>query len=166
MVVASDHHRASPPGWIGIIEICSSVVVACPAASANWVADRLAGLTPAQLIQPSTVDARLNPVDTLGPALLFYGRETTMATEMAGTVVGPLGIGDARVQSVIEDATDHERDEAGIEDTTSGVYVGRDSGGCVCLAGVAATGCTHLRAHRRLTSRLRVRRPDCQRRAR
>ena len=76
LVVASDDHRASPPGWTGIIEVCGRAVVVCPSTSADRVAARLAGLTAEQVIQPSVVDALLEPDDTLGPALLFYGRPT------------------------------------------------------------------------------------------
>lgn len=88
------------------------------------VAVRLAGLTAEQLIQPTVVDALLAPVDKLGPALLFYGRGTITAAARTGSVIGPLEIDDPRVQSVIEEATPAERDEADIEETTSGVYVG------------------------------------------
>ena len=124
LVVASDNHRASPPGWAGIIEVCGSAVVACPVTMADRVAVRLTGLAAEQLIQPTIVDALLDPVDTLGPALLFYGRETITAAAKTGSVIGPLEIDDPRVQSVVEEATDAERDEADIEETTSGVYIG------------------------------------------
>ena len=123
LFITSDDHRASPPGWVGIVEICGRAVVASPTAKASQVAGRLAGLTPEQLIQPSVVNSLLVPVDTLGPALLFYGSATTASTK-AGGVTGPLDIGDPKVQSVIEDATDAERDEAAIDNTTSGVYIG------------------------------------------
>lgn len=124
LVVASDNHRASPSGWAGIIEVSGSAVVACPATMADRVAVRLAGITAEQLIQPTIVDALLDPVDKLGPALLFYGRATITAVAKTGSVIGPLEIDDPRVRSVIEDATDAERDEAGFEETTSGVYIG------------------------------------------
>jgi hypothetical protein len=68
LVVASDNHRASPPGWAGIVEVRGCAVVACPAATADRVATQLAGLTAEQLIQPAIVDALLDPVDALGPA--------------------------------------------------------------------------------------------------
>ncbi len=123
LVVASDDHRASPPGWAGIIELCGCAVVACPTTAAERVAARLAGLTAQQLVQPTIVDTLLSPVDTLGPALLFYGRASISAAK-SGSVIGPLEIDDPRVQWVIEAATDTERDEAGMEDTTSGVYLG------------------------------------------
>ena len=124
LVVASDGHRASPPGWVGIIEIRGRAVVACPAATAERVAGRLAGLVAEQLVEPGIVDAVLDPVDTLGPALLFYGPATSTATVRPGSVIGPLALHDPRVRSVIEDATDAERGEAAIGDTTSGVYIG------------------------------------------
>ena len=54
----------------------------------------------------------------------FYGRVTITATANADSVIGPFEIDDPRVQSVIGDATTAERDEAAIEETTSGVYVG------------------------------------------
>ena len=122
LVVGSDAHRASRPGWVGIVEVCGRIVVACPTADVERVSDRLTDrLGP--VIDRRTIDRLLQPVDTLGPALLFYGRGT-VPLPPAERVVGPLEIGDGRVQAVFADATIAERNEAGIEHATSGVYVG------------------------------------------
>lgn len=134
LVIASDTHRASPPAWIGIVEVCGDVVVACRTATADRVRRQLAGSAAEHLIRPSIVDALLHPVDTLGPALLFYGRPTLTATKAAGSVIGPCEIDDPRVQSVIGDATTAELDETAIEETTSGVYVGLTADGIPAAA--------------------------------
>lgn len=124
VVVGSDTHRASPSGWIGIVELAGDVVVACPVAAVERVRRILSDSDPDQILQPRDVDALLHPVETLGPALLFYGRPTMTARSIQGKVIGPIDATDPRVRAVIEDASPADCVEAGLEDVTSGAYVG------------------------------------------
>ena len=126
LVVGSDSHRASPLGWIGIVELCGDVVVACPTGTVDRLRHALAGSRAEQLTQPSYLDALLHPIETLGPAMLFYGRPTitTSARSTNVQVIGPIEIDDPRVEAVLDDASAVERDEAAVEDTNSGMYLG------------------------------------------
>ena len=61
------------------------------------------------------------PRHTLGPARLYYGAATSPSPEPA--TLGPLPVDDPRVRSVLADATDEERGESAIDETTSGVFL-------------------------------------------
>lgn len=117
----TDTHRAAPEGWVAIVRIGWQVVVAGP----DWDLTRIDNNTrqshPTQLVDPEHLAEFVCPRHTLGPARLYYGAPTGAAP--SATTVGPLPVDDERVQSVLADATDEERDECGLAETTSGVYV-------------------------------------------
>jgi len=123
LVVGSDAHRLSPLGWCGIVELHGAIVVACPSAAADRVRHLLAGADPGQLVEPRYVSELLDPADTLGPAVLLYGRPSVGAQSMARNAIGPVDIADHRVRLVCEDASQAEREETGIDETTSGAYL-------------------------------------------
>jgi RimJ/RimL family protein N-acetyltransferase len=122
-IAGSDTHRASPPGWTGIVELQGDVVVACPVNRVEWVRRTLTDVRPDRLIEPRHVDRLLHPTDTIGPALLFYGRISTPRPPTPTRVIGPLDIADPRVRAVFEATSQAERDETGFDETTSGAYV-------------------------------------------
>ena len=122
-VSASDTHRASPPGWTGIVELKGDVVVVCPSNQVEWVRGTLTDVRPDRLIEPRLVTELLHPTDTLGPALLFYGPTSTQRLPTPRRVIGPIDIADPRVKAVFEATSQAERDETGFEETTSGAYL-------------------------------------------
>lgn len=62
MVIGSDTHRASPPGWTGIVELEGDVVVSCPLDAAERVRLVLSDSLGDQLIEPRHVDELLPPL--------------------------------------------------------------------------------------------------------
>jgi GNAT acetyltransferase len=75
----------------------------------------------ARLTDTAYINELFSPSAALGPALLFYGSPSENVEE--SRVTGPLPLADPLVQSVLSTATDAERDESGIDDCTSGLYV-------------------------------------------
>ncbi|MEQ1700816.1 MAG: GNAT family N-acetyltransferase [Ilumatobacteraceae bacterium] len=117
----TDTHRAAPAGWVAIVRIGWQVVVAGP----DWDLTRIDHNTrhfhPTQLVDPAHLAEFVCPRHTLGPARLYYGAPT--GASPSATTLGPLPVDDERVRAVLADATDEERAECGLEDTTSGVFV-------------------------------------------
>ena len=135
-ITGSDTHRASPPGWTGIVELQGDVVVACSANEVEWVRRALTDVRPDRLIEPGLVDELLHPTDTLGPALLFYGRISTQRLPVPRRVIGPIDIADPHVRAVLEAASQAERDETGFDETSSGAYLAfGDDGGPASVCG-------------------------------
>jgi GNAT superfamily N-acetyltransferase len=129
VVVASSGHRSAPDGWVGIVEILGSVVIAAPddlVAALNVRAEGAPSIG-------SMTDARgvhdiFGPIhEVLGPAILFYGH--AMPDEVRHEVVGPVPLADVRVQSVLACVSADEADESGVRDTTSGVWLALDDQG-------------------------------------
>lgn len=117
----TDTHRAAPEGWVAIVRIGWQVVLAGP----DWDLTRIDHNTrqshPTQLVDPQHLAEFVCPRHTLGPARLYYGRPPS--TVPAHATVGPLAVDDPRVQAVLADATDEERAESAVDDTTSSVFV-------------------------------------------
>ena len=124
IVVPADGHRAAPDGWVGVVDLRGSVVVAAPTS----LAPRLRSMLERTVIvgehtDPDTASAIFGPFQqSLGPAVLLYGRPGRQASSTS-TVIGPLANGDPRVVDVISQASPEEVDESGLTDTTSGVFV-------------------------------------------
>ncbi len=129
VVVASSGHRSAPDGWVGIVEILDSVVIAAPDDLVAALTGRAEGATS----MGSMTDARgvhhvFGPIqEVLGPAILFYGHATP--DEVSHEVVGPVPLADERVQSVLASVSADEADESGVRDTTSGVWLALDDQG-------------------------------------
>jgi RimJ/RimL family protein N-acetyltransferase len=128
-VVASSGHRSAPDGWVGIVEILDSVVIAAP----DELVAALTGRAEAATSTGSMTDARgvhdiFGPIqEVLGPAVLFYG--DAIPAEVRHEVVGPVRLADERVQSVLASVSADEADESGVLDTTSGVWLALDDQG-------------------------------------
>ena len=128
-VVAADGHLAAPAGWVGVVQVLGSVVVAAPSGIAGRLSQLLMNATSVdQLTSPGAASALYGPFrQTLGPALLLYGG---MKGQPGPTpaVLGPLSNDDPRVLEVLDQAASDEVDESGLTDTTSGVFVAVDAG--------------------------------------
>jgi RimJ/RimL family protein N-acetyltransferase len=131
-VVGSAHHRAAPDGWIGIVKLATDVVIACPVADVDRVLHAVVASHPEDLVAPDHLDHLLNPCQTLGPALLFYGAPTRSAPDVQ--VIGPVDLTDDRVRAVLTDATDDERDESDLDGTSSGAFVALTADGTPAAA--------------------------------
>ena len=129
VVVAAPDHRAAPPGWVGIVDLAGSVVVAAPPELVATLRLRVSAVESVHsLTDGAAIHGVLRTVDEiLGPAVLFYGNG--MSVEQRHEVVGPLPLGDVRVQAVLDDAAPDEVDESGMVDTTSGVWLTLDDDG-------------------------------------
>lgn len=124
---STDSHRAAPEGWVAIVRLGRQVVVAGPNDQLDRIDSNTRQSWPTQLVQAEHLDEFVCPRHTLGPARLYYGGPSSAAPSTS--TVGPLAVDDARVRAVLADATDDERDESAIDDTTSGVYVALTSDG-------------------------------------
>lgn len=126
-VVKSDRHRAAPHGWIGIITIDTGTVITSPSRCFDRVRETIEAADPSRLGEHAYIASILHPAQTLGPAQLFY--DITPRSDGLNSALGPLPITDQRVASVLRDATPEERDECGLEDSTSGVHLALDANG-------------------------------------
>ncbi|MGB8860027.1 MAG: GNAT family N-acetyltransferase [Ilumatobacteraceae bacterium] len=123
----TDSHRAAPDGWVAVVRIGHRAVVAGPAAQLDRISDDARRSSPVQLVDRDFVRRHFRPLHTLGPARLYYGSPTVPVP--AGRTIGPLELSDSRVQAVLADASQAERDEAGVGHTTSGIFVALDADG-------------------------------------
>jgi GNAT superfamily N-acetyltransferase len=154
LVVASDTHRAAPDGWVGIVKLGSDVVVASPSAHVDQVRSAKERLSPDGLVDPDQIETVLHPIQTLGPALLFYGAPSIQTT--TSDVIGPLDLEDDRVRAVLTDASDDERSESALDETTSGAFLALSADGspaAVCgwrewPQGIAHKSSLTARSHR------------------
>lgn len=130
IVVAADGHHAAPDGWVGVVDLRGSVVVAAPTRLVARLRSKLERTAiVGELTDPETARAIFGPFQqSLGPAVLLYGRPSRQ-TSSTSTVIGPLANDDARVVDVISQGSPEEVDESALADTTSGVFVTLDSTG-------------------------------------
>lgn len=127
VVVGCDEHRCSPPGWVGAVAIRGDVVVACPSDQLDRVREAVDTADPHRLaLDLRYLGELVEPDQCLGPALLFYDDEQRSPQ---ADVIGPLPAHDDRVVSVLEDATDAERDESGLADGPLSLFVASDQTG-------------------------------------
>ncbi len=118
---STDSHRAAPEGWVAIVRLGWQVVVAGPGDQLDRIDSNTRQSFPTQLLSVEHLAEFVCPRHTLGPARLYYGASTGAPPSTA--TIGPLAVDDARVRAVLADATDDERGESAIDDTTSGVFV-------------------------------------------
>ena len=136
VVALADGHQAAPNGWVGVVELRGSAVVAAPSAIASQMKELLHRASSVGDLTRSRAAGQIyGPFrQTLGPAMLLYGRPHRSASA-AADVVGPLAGDDPRVLAVISAASAHEVEESGLTHATSGVFVAIDH------AGVPASAC-------------------------
>lgn len=130
--VESADHRCSPPGWVGIVAMAGMLVVASPADHLGAVRAAVDGIEHDARLDPASVAPILQPTRTLGPARLFYG---TGPGQSPADVIGPLAADDPRVARVLEDTSDAERSESGLDHESVGVHFAPDpvgGPGAVC----------------------------------
>ena len=152
---SADTNRAAPEGWVTIVRLGWQVVVAGPNDQLDRIDSNTRQSHPAQLVYAEHLAEFVCPRHTLGPARLYYGAPS--GPSASAETVGPLAVDDARVRAVLADATDEERAESSIEETTSGVFValtadgtpGAVAGWSVWPRDVAHISVLCARAHRR-----------------
>ena len=166
---STDSHRAAPEGWVAIVRLGWQVVVAGPNDQLDRIDHNTRQSAPTQLLYAEHLAEFVCPRHTLGPARLYYG--TPSAVVPSAATVGPVAVDDARVCAVLADATDDERGESAIEDTTSGVFVALTADGTpgavaawrvwphevahisvLCARSLRGTGVGSAAAHRALTA--------------
>jgi GNAT superfamily N-acetyltransferase len=121
VIVAADP-GLSRPGWTGVVVLGGAAVVTTPPALLDRVSAALAPVDDVALLTSRDfMAARFGKLEeSRGPAVLAYG---DVAPESSGTVAGPLDVGDRLVGEVLAGATADERDESGLAETESGVFV-------------------------------------------
>ena len=134
-VVPAAGHRAAPEGWVGVVDLRGSVVVATPvelAARLTLMLERVSTIS--ELTDPERASAIFGPFrETLGPAVLLYGRPNRSALATP-SVIGPLANDHPQVLDVISQASPYEVDESALAETTSGVFVALDASGMPAAA--------------------------------
>lgn len=153
--VPTDTHRAAPLGWVAIVRLGRQVVVAGPSDQLDRIDNNTRQSVPTQLVSAEHLEELVRPRHTLGPARLYYGASSGASPE--AETVGPLAVEDAWVRSVLADATDDERGESAIEDTSSGVFTALTIDGAPAAVAawrvwphqVAHLGVLCARSHRR-----------------
>ena len=130
IVEPADGHLAAPNGWVGVIDLRGSVVVATPsrfAAGLTLMLERASMVS--ELTDLAAASTIFGPFrQTLGPAVLLYGRPIRPSSARS-SVIGPLANDDPRVVIVISQASPDEVDESALGETTSGVFVALDASG-------------------------------------
>lgn len=102
VVVGSNGHRCSAPGWVGVVAIRGDIVVACPSDQLDRVSGALHGADRHHLPDPRYLEELLQPEQSLGPARLLYD---DMKRSPLPDVIGPLPVDDNRVIGLLRDAT-------------------------------------------------------------
>lgn len=106
--------------------MAGNVVVASPGVHLDRVRDTVDGMDPGDRLHPGSYASALAPVRTLGPACLFYGTGTR---QPVADVIGPLASDDPRVRRALEDASEGERNESGLDRDTTGIHLALDPTG-------------------------------------
>jgi hypothetical protein len=121
VIVAADP-GLSTSGWTGVVVLDGAAVVTTPPALLDRVSDALSAVDDvARLTSRDFIADRFGRLEEArGPALLAYG---DVAPTSSGTVVGPVDVRDRLVDEVLAGTTTEERDESGLAETESGVFV-------------------------------------------
>ena len=159
--VGTDRHRCAPPGWLGMVSIDGTTVVAGPDRHVERLCAELTPQVSIELTAVPMIVRRLRPTRTLGPARLF---DDDVDRSPRTDAIGPVPITDPRVAGILADATPEERDEAGFDDSGSGIFLTTDGHGrATAICGwhewplrVAHVGVLTARAHRRVGAARRV----------
>lgn len=115
VVVAADGHRAAPAGWVGVIELEGSVVVAAPSVHVPELSERVTGTVAQDLTHAERASEIFAPVmEDLGPALLFYGVSDSVVAGADVEVIGPVPASDERVQALFGRVAEAELGESGV----------------------------------------------------
>lgn len=135
-VAVSPESRMCPPGWVGVVLLGGSAVVAAPSrAAAARIAEAFSTLTVEELVEPGRVAAVLAVAEVLGPAALGYLEEHDFRPMRAGLPVDELPAGHPELRGLEISAGDEDAGEAGLDEITSPVFVVRADGEAVAASG-------------------------------
>lgn len=131
-IVGTDRVRCAPPGWVGVVTLLGSSVVASPPNLVEHVKAALDGVPASVLVDSPQVQKLLGAKQVLGPAVLFY--DETEPTENA-EVDGSTNVFDERVQAVLRSASSTERHECGLDSDDAIIFVACDGDDPAAIAG-------------------------------
>jgi len=126
----------SPPGWVGILTLDGSLVVAVPSIElASLASAAVAGLPIEHMPDPSLVASRFEGVEaTLGPAALMYADESSLCP-LTGTGVDQVTATDRRIAELVESVSVEDRREADVLRSTSRMFVAMHGDEIVSVCG-------------------------------
>ena len=135
-VVVSPESWMCPPGWVGVVLLGGSAIVAAPSqAAAAQIEEAFSGLTVEALADAETVGARLPIAKVLGPATLGYLGKNDFHPAQTGPLVEELPAGHSELRRLEMSVGDEDAGEAGLDEITSPVFVIRADGEAVAAAG-------------------------------
>jgi RimJ/RimL family protein N-acetyltransferase len=137
-VAVGPRSRLCPPGWAGLVVLGEACIATAPdTPSADLVRRALAGLPVASLVETAALRERLTIAEELGPATLAYLAKTDFRPAgplPEGATVVTRSAGDEEVLQLLASVSEEDADEAGIEYTTSPVFL-------VLVDGAPAAAC-------------------------
>jgi GNAT superfamily N-acetyltransferase len=135
-VVVSPESWMCPPGWVGVVLLDGSAIVAAPnRAAAAQIEAAFSGLAVEALVDTETVGALLPVADVLGPATLGYLGEHDFRPAQVELQVEELAVGDPELRRLEKSAGEDDAGEAGLDEITSPVFVIRTNGQVVAASG-------------------------------
>lgn len=120
-----------PPGWVGILSLAGTVTVAVPPSVPEGLVERLATLSPAEVVDPTVVARHVSVNDMLGPATLSYLLGSPRAVERTGVQV----LHPADLDALLDDVSEADIRESGIRQVTSPLFAS-----CVADEPIAVAG--------------------------
>ena len=135
-VVVSPESRMCPPGWVGVVRLGGSAIVAAPSRTvAAQVEEAFSGLAVEALVDAAVMGAHLSVTQALGPATLSYLGERDFRPAPGDQSVTELPAGHSDLRRLEKSAGDAAAGEAGLDEITSPVFVIRADGEVVAASG-------------------------------
>ena len=124
-----------PPGWVGVVRVRDSALVVVPdSARAEQFGAVIGGATAGQLVDPVWLRERLPVAELMGPAALGYADAAT-ATLVLSAGVSQSTLDEPAVERLLARVSADELMESGVGYVTSPMFVLKDDGRPVAVAG-------------------------------
>ncbi|MFE7215549.1 GNAT family N-acetyltransferase [Streptomyces sp. NPDC057611] len=138
-VVVSPESWMCPVGWVGVMALGGSAIVAVPSESAAVIVrDALAGLPVEAAVDAAAVRAVLPVARVLGPAVLSYVSPEDFRPVAASSTVEQLPGHHPALRSLEKTAGHEDTAEASLDEITSPAFMVRKHGKVVAAAGYQA----------------------------
>lgn len=135
-VVVSRESWISPSGWVGVVLLGGSAIVAAPSqAAASRVGEAFFGLAGDALVDAETIGAVLPVAAMLGPATLGYLGRGDFRPVSSGPLIDQLAAGNVEILDLERSAGGEDAGEAGMGEITSPAFVIRVDGKVAAASG-------------------------------
>ena len=135
-LVVSPESWMCPPGWVGVVLLGGSAIVAAPSrAAAAQIEEAFSGMPTEALVDAESIGAILPVAQVLGPATLGYLGKHDFRPTQAELPVDVLSAGHPELRRLENSAGDDDSGEAGLDEISSPAFVIRADGEVVAASG-------------------------------